>query len=161
MALEVLLTIFFGAVSALAAVWSTIMAHRANRAADRAFRAAIAPVVTFSQERSGDPWIIRNDGKGPAINVRVQGRSADGRLSQAFIYHSIGAGAERKNKTDCADELMALYSDSDGNLYVTKCGANQNSITQAVPKNQLAKMTDGWQLDKCVPAVERRGRQPL
>jgi len=140
--------------SSVSAAVSAIGAVGAFWAAWLAVRVSITPAIVFVRGREKKPWIVRNHGNGPAINVIVQGCKPDKCLSKAILYHSIAPGTGRENQTDGADILIAYYEDLAGKRHITKCRNNIHRHAHHVSYLRYKFLTWGWNLDNPDVAFE-------
>ena len=140
--------------SSIAAAVSAIGAVGAFWAAWVTLRLNITPAIVFVRGKEKKPWIVRNHGNGPAINVIVQGSKPDGSLSKAILYHSIAPRSGRENQTDGADILIAYYEDLAGKWHITKCRNNIHKHFHNVSYLRYKLLTWGWKLNKPDVAFE-------
>src|SRR5262249_50721283 len=98
-----LLTLAMTFLATFAACWVA-------RDTARLLKATTDPTLVFWRNSDDRPWTIRNVGKGPAVNVLIQGRSSKGDLSKCYRYHSFSADEIRENMAEFGDVLIAVYS---------------------------------------------------
>jgi hypothetical protein len=134
------LSAVFTAAAALAAFLAVRNAQQRNRtaresvaaqleAAERAAVLARKPVLVFVDNPEGGAWILRNVGKGPALNVLVAQRDArEGAWMNPVIAPPLEAGQTfelawlgRVNDTG----LGVSYSDFEGHEYTSTLGGER------------------------------------
>lgn len=109
---------FFSLVASFYAVYLT----------QKTFKTGLMPILVFSRRTNGN-WQIENVGNGPAINVVI----ADGTKTRDWVSivrcFPIAAGAKVElTWLVSAYELAAVYFDSEGEVFTSKCCSNENSI---------------------------------
>ena len=104
----------------------------------RTQRASVRPVLVFTLG-SDRVWMMKNIGRGPAMDVLVGEQTEDGIWTQVIRCNPIAAGeATSLPWLEYAWELAATYRDVDNRDYTSRC---RDHLNKTVTRNEFPDWT--------------------
>ncbi len=127
-------------VSTILMMIATWLIWRSNKLSNRILIAESRPIISFEVDRSTRPaWIIKNVGKGTALNVLVAHKQGDDVIERPIRnYNSLEPGKWLRIHWKTRPNIfIAQYQNVYGNNFTVECGESTNI-------NQEGKIYKDW-----------------
>lgn len=111
---------------------ATWLIWQSNKLSNRILMAESQPIISFEVDRSATPsWIIRNVGKGTALNVLVAHKQRDGVVERPIRnYNSLEPGKWLRIHWKYPNIFIAQYQDVYRNNFTVECGESINTYQE-------------------------------